>query len=102
MASMTSSALKSSLSADDSRLSGLRLAVQRVFDSTDAVFGSFRASGFDSVESISRVKQRDQSGGQSIELLTATPLACGFQTAKRVLWGSSLIRSGLATRRPST
>ncbi|EGZ07641.1 hypothetical protein PHYSODRAFT_362259 [Phytophthora sojae] len=87
MASMTSSALKSSLSADDSRLSGLRLAVQRVFDSTDAVFGSFRASGFDSVESISRVKQRDQSGGQSIELLTATPLACGFQTAKRVLWG---------------
>lgn len=64
----------------------LRMAVVDILDSTDAAFGSFASSNFDSLESISRVKQQDQAGGLCIELLTTTPLKCEFKTAKSVLW----------------
>ncbi|KAG6613744.1 uncharacterized protein IUM83_18525 [Phytophthora cinnamomi] len=81
-----SRALKSCLLEADSTFSGLSRALQHVFDTTDTVFRSFPTSSFESLQSISRVKQRDQSSGPCIELLTTTPLACDLQTAKNVLW----------------
>ncbi|KAG7376409.1 hypothetical protein PHYPSEUDO_013587 [Phytophthora pseudosyringae] len=71
---------------DDATSLQLRLTVGSIFESTDAAFGSFASSNFDSLESISRVKQQDQTRGPCIELLTTTPLACNFNTAKSVLW----------------
>ncbi|GMF27947.1 unnamed protein product [Phytophthora lilii] len=65
--------------------SRLQAAVQDIFFATDAVFGSFPAN-FDSVESISRVKQQDQTSGPCIEMLTTTPLACDLQAAKSAVW----------------
>jgi len=62
------------------------MRVGSILNSTDAAFGSFASDNFDSLETISRVKQQDLTGGPCIELLTTTPLACGLQTAKRVLW----------------
>ncbi|KAL4088258.1 hypothetical protein PRIC1_012682 [Phytophthora ramorum] len=66
--------------------SQLRMTVRGIFDDTDAVFRSFPANSFDSLECISRVKQQDETSGPCIELLTTTPLPCDFKTAKHVLW----------------
>ncbi|GMF36754.1 unnamed protein product [Phytophthora fragariaefolia] len=76
----------SSFRGSDTTASVLRLAVQHIFEGTDAVFHSFSTS-LDTAESMCRVKQQDRASGAFIELMTTTPLACDLDTAKSVLWG---------------